>query len=165
MKVNLSRLLIVSLLAGCSHSETPQSVTDNYLSLLRKGDNSYIEYACMRDKADPEIESLITRVSSFQVQGIMSEGEGSFVVQVKGIQDSNEFSFQLPVSQTETIYQKAQDLVVSLNTESLQTQGMLKTSSAIGQEIDELGGFQLLKTPERLDYSLKKFCVTGSMLR
>ncbi|MBE9065422.1 hypothetical protein IQ260_02010 [Leptolyngbya cf. ectocarpi LEGE 11479] len=165
MKINLSQLLIVSLLAGCSHSETPQSVTANYLSLMQQGDDSYIEYACMREKSDPEIESLITQMSSFQVQGITSEREGAFVAQVKGIQGSDEFSFQLPVRQTETIYQKAQDLVASLNTDALQTQEILKTSNAIGQGLDELGGLQPLKTPERLDYSLKKFCVMGTVLK
>lgn len=165
MKINVSQLLVVSLLAGCSHSETPQSVTENYLSLMQKGDDSYIEYVCMREKSEPEIESLITQMSSFQVQSITSEGEGAFVAQVKGIQGSDEVLFQLPVRQTETIYQKAQDLVASLNTDSLQTQEGVKTINAIGQGLDELGGLQPLKTPERLDYSLKKFCVTGSILK
>ncbi|MEM7062809.1 MAG: hypothetical protein AAF572_06565 [Cyanobacteria bacterium P01_B01_bin.77] len=165
MKINLSQLLIVSLLAGCSHSETPQSVTENYLSLMQKGDDSYIEYACMREKPDPEIESLITQMSSFQVEGVTPERDGAFIAQVKGIQGNDEISLQLPVRQTDAIYQKAQDLVASLNTDSLQTQERLKTTNAIGQAIDDLGGLQPLKTPERLDYSLKKFCVTGSVLK
>ena len=164
-------LSILPVLSGCGSSNTPESAVKSYLSLIQKNNDAYVDYVCIRRKSEPHVERFLKGMSNFEIQDISDNPEKdypSFIVQVLGVKNDEEFVFNLVTHETEPLYQDVRALSAKINSLRVQREETSRrVSEILGEtpsENDETNDVRASTPPERSSYSPKKFCVTGKVL-
>ncbi|EKU96705.1 hypothetical protein Lepto7375DRAFT_0573 [Leptolyngbya sp. PCC 7375] len=170
-KLIITLLIISQGLVGCNPGKTPESSVKNYLSLMQKGNDAYTDYVCTRQKSEPHVKQFLEGMSSFEIQDISDNPEAdypSYVVQVIGTKNGEEFLFNLVAHETEPLYQNVRASLAKINSIGVQADAVIEQSRAftgVGSDrSDEVEGQNSLTPPERSEYSSKEFCVTGKVL-